>query len=96
MGLGTRVKTWRFTEVNKDYAVCLSALHGHMSAPDITQFCPTYPAKLVVPTRISDTTLQYASKYRSKCRIPVLTYLHWANYVRSEYCINVCCTDEGV
>ncbi|GJE96888.1 myotubularin family protein [Phanerochaete sordida] len=43
-------------------------------------FCSTYPAKLVVPKRISDTTLQYASKYRSKCRIPVLTYLHWANY----------------
>ncbi|XP_006457859.1 hypothetical protein AGABI2DRAFT_215827 [Agaricus bisporus var. bisporus H97] len=63
MGLGTRIKAWRFTEVNKDYA-----------------FCPTYPAKLVVPTRISDTTLQYASKYRSKCRIPVLSYLHWANY----------------
>lgn len=47
-----------------------------------------------MPTRISDTTLQYASKYRSKCRIPVLTYLHWANYV----CIsrnNVCCETDG-
>ncbi|KAJ3564809.1 hypothetical protein NP233_g8047 [Leucocoprinus birnbaumii] len=63
MGLGTRTKAWRFTDVNKDYT-----------------FCPTYPARMVVPTRISDTTLQYASKYRSKCRIPVLTYLHWANY----------------
>ncbi|KXN80992.1 Phosphoinositide 3-phosphatase, partial [Leucoagaricus sp. SymC.cos] len=63
MGLGTRTKAWRFTDINKDYT-----------------FCPTYPARLVVPTRISDTTLQYASKYRSKCRIPVLAYLHWANY----------------
>lgn len=36
---------------------------------------------MVVPTRISDTTLQYAVKYRSKGRIPALTYLHWANYV---------------
>ncbi|KAI8982835.1 phosphatases II [Trametes punicea] len=43
-------------------------------------FSPTYPALLAVPTRISDTTLQYAAKFRSKCRIPVLTYLHWANY----------------
>ncbi|TFK76237.1 phosphatases II [Pluteus cervinus] len=42
-------------------------------------FCSTYPAQLVVPARISDTTLQYASRYRSKCRIPVLSYLHWAN-----------------
>ncbi|KAI0072274.1 phosphatases II [Panus rudis PR-1116 ss-1] len=63
MGVGTRSKAWRFTDINKDYS-----------------FSPTYPAKLVVPTRISDTTLQYAGKYRSKCRIPVLTYLHWANY----------------
>ncbi|KAJ7582975.1 protein phosphatase [Mycena floridula] len=43
-------------------------------------FCPTYPARLVVPTKISDTTLQYAAKYRSKCRIPVLSYLHWSNF----------------
>ncbi|KAI0647522.1 phosphatases II [Trametes meyenii] len=63
MGVGTRSKAWRFTDINKDYS-----------------FSPTYPARLVVPTRISDTTLQYAAKFRSKCRIPVLTYLHWANY----------------
>ncbi|CAA7271474.1 unnamed protein product [Cyclocybe aegerita] len=63
MGIGTRSKAWRFTDLNKDYS-----------------FCPTYPARLVVPTRISDTTLQYASKYRSKCRIPILSYLHWANF----------------
>ncbi|KAF9567532.1 phosphatases II [Agrocybe pediades] len=63
MGVGTRSKAWRFTDLNKDY-----------------NFCPTYPSRLVVPTRISDTTLQYASKYRSKCRIPILAYLHWANF----------------
>ncbi|KAH9928550.1 phosphatases II [Epithele typhae] len=63
MGVGTRTKAWRFTDINKDYS-----------------FSPTYPARLVVPTRISDTTLQYAVKYRSKGRLPVLTYLHWANY----------------
>ncbi|KAF9227819.1 phosphatases II [Gyrodon lividus] len=67
MGVGTRTKAWRFTDVNKDY----QASHT---------FSPTYPSRLVVPTRISDSTLQYASKYRSKCRIPALTYLHWANY----------------
>ena len=42
-------------------------------------FSPTYPATLLVPSRISDATLQYACKYRSKARIPALTYLHWAN-----------------
>jgi myotubularin-related protein 6/7/8 len=44
-------------------------------------YSPTYPAKLVVPSRISDSVLTYAGKYRSKGRIPVLTYLHWANQV---------------
>ncbi|KAK0537993.1 phosphatidylinositol-3-phosphatase ymr1 [Tilletia horrida] len=43
-------------------------------------FSPTYPDQLVVPARISDQTLNYAAKYRSKARIPALTYLHWANY----------------
>lgn len=46
------------------------------------QFCPSYPAKIVVPAKISDTTLSYAVKYRSKSRIPGLVYLHWANLVR--------------
>lgn len=46
-------------------------------------FCPTYPSKLVVPSRISDSVLSYAAKYRSKARIPALTYLHWANHVSS-------------
>jgi len=44
-------------------------------------YCSTYPSKLVVPSRISDSVLSYAGKYRSKSRIPALTYLHWANHV---------------
>ncbi|KAI0725006.1 phosphatases II [Fomitopsis betulina] len=63
MGVGSRTKAWRFTDINKDYSLS-----------------PTYPARFVVPTRISDTTLQYAVKYRSKGRLPVLTYLHWGNF----------------
>lgn len=43
-------------------------------------FCSSYPSHMVVPSRISDTTLNYAAKYRSKERIPALTYLHWANH----------------
>ncbi|EJD44171.1 phosphatases II [Auricularia subglabra TFB-10046 SS5] len=62
MGVGSRTKAWRYTDINKDY-----------------NFCSTYPAKLVIPSKISDATLQYAVKYRSKSRIPVLAYLHWAN-----------------
>lgn len=43
------------------------------------QFSPTYPRQLCVPSRISDSTLRYAAKYRSKERIPALTYLHREN-----------------
>lgn len=42
-------------------------------------FSPTYPALLPVPSSISDNTLNYASRYRSRARIPVLTYLHPVN-----------------
>lgn len=42
-------------------------------------FSPTYPALLPVPTTISDNTLNYAGRYRSRVRIPVLTYLHPVN-----------------
>ncbi|KAJ2850640.1 phosphatidylinositol-3-phosphatase ymr1 [Coemansia brasiliensis] len=40
------------------------------------QLCTTYPPLLVVPSKISDTTLTYAARYRSKARLPVLCYLH--------------------
>lgn len=42
-------------------------------------FCPTYPATLVVPSRITDNVLKYAGAFRSRTRIPVLTYLHPIN-----------------
>lgn len=40
------------------------------------KLCATYPAHLVVPSKISDTTLTYAARHRSKGRLPVLCYLH--------------------
>ncbi|ETS76016.1 hypothetical protein PFICI_12960 [Pestalotiopsis fici W106-1] len=42
-------------------------------------FSPTYPGLLVVPTQISDNVLKHAGPYRSRQRIPVLTYLHSLN-----------------
>ncbi|KAI4103846.1 MAG: hypothetical protein L6R37_003571 [Teloschistes peruensis] len=42
-------------------------------------FSPTYPALLAVPSAISDNTLNYAGRYRSRARLPVLTYLHPVN-----------------
>ncbi|KAL4752301.1 hypothetical protein BDW72DRAFT_171510 [Aspergillus terricola var. indicus] len=42
-------------------------------------FSPTYPALFAVPSSISDNTINYAGRYRSRARIPVLTYLHPVN-----------------
>ncbi|KMU89858.1 myotubularin [Coccidioides immitis H538.4] len=44
-----------------------------------TRFSPTYPCLLPVPANISDNTINYAGRYRSRARIPVLTYLHPVN-----------------
>ena len=41
--------------------------------------CPTYPAKLVIPKSVSDNVVSYGAKYRSKGRIPALTYIHALN-----------------
>lgn len=43
------------------------------------QFCPTYPAQFYVPSKVSDNVLKYGGAYRSKTRIPALTYLHPVN-----------------
>ncbi|PYH43251.1 phosphatidylinositol-3-phosphatase YMR1 [Aspergillus saccharolyticus JOP 1030-1] len=42
-------------------------------------FSATYPALIPVPTTISDITLNHAGKYRSRARVPALTYLHPVN-----------------
>lgn len=38
------------------------------------ELCPTYPSVLAVPTSVSDSVLVVASKFRSKGRIPVLSW----------------------
>ncbi|KAI9692313.1 MAG: hypothetical protein M1822_006544 [Bathelium mastoideum] len=43
------------------------------------EYSPTYPAILTVPASISDNVLNYAGRYRSRVRIPILTYLHPVN-----------------
>jgi myotubularin-related protein 6/7/8 len=43
------------------------------------EYCDTYPALLCVPTIISDTTLKHTASFRSKARIPALSYLHTMN-----------------
>lgn len=42
-------------------------------------FCDTYPAFLVVPSSISDNVLKYGKEFRSRNRIPALSYIHPVN-----------------
>ena len=37
-------------------------------------FYSTYPTHMIMPTKISENTLQYATKYRNKYKIPTLIY----------------------
>ncbi|KAF1843029.1 phosphatases II [Cucurbitaria berberidis CBS 394.84] len=43
------------------------------------KYSKTYPALLVVPTKVSDSVLRYAGEYRSRQRIPALVYRHPIN-----------------
>lgn len=43
------------------------------------KFSPSYPSTFVVPEAISDNVLNYGSKFRSKFRVPALTYYHKFN-----------------
>ena len=38
--------------------------------------CPSYPALLVVPAAVDDQLLRSCSRFRSKGRVPALTWLH--------------------
>lgn len=40
------------------------------------QYSPTYPGTLCEPRNVSDNMLKYGGSFRSKSRIPTLTYLH--------------------
>jgi hypothetical protein len=43
------------------------------------QLCPTYPQLIAVPTDVSDSVLRHAASFRSKQRIPALTFIHKPN-----------------
>ncbi|CAI6333092.1 unnamed protein product [Periconia digitata] len=43
------------------------------------KYSQTYPALIVVPTKVSDSVLRYAGEYRSRQRIPALVYRHPVN-----------------
>ncbi|CAG7924106.1 unnamed protein product [Penicillium olsonii] len=66
-------KEWARQGVVKDDQWRLSEINMNY------EFSPTYPAIIPVPSSISDNTLNYAGRYRSRARIPTLTYFHPVN-----------------
>lgn len=44
--------------------------------------CDTYPCLFAVPSSVSDEMLMSAARFRSRGRIPILSYLHKDNMVR--------------
>jgi hypothetical protein len=56
---------------------CLNAPGWRMSlANNQFELCRTYPQRLVVPSACSDRDIRRASQWRSRCRIPCLTWLN--------------------
>eukprot|EP00842_Homolaphlyctis_polyrhiza_P002934 jgi/Hompol1/3641/HPOL_000273-RA len=50
------------------------------------EFSPTYPSIIGVPSRISDNVLKHIGGFRSKSRIPALSYIHALNKVSLTRC----------
>ena len=43
------------------------------------EFCPTYPSVLAVPSAVTDSMLEGVASFRSRSRIPVLSWMHPVN-----------------
>jgi hypothetical protein len=52
------------------------------------QLCDTYPRYLYVPSSASTTVLLGSSRFRSKGRLPVLSYLHRNKVMFKTYALN--------
>ncbi|KAI8376256.1 protein-tyrosine phosphatase-like protein [Radiomyces spectabilis] len=74
---------WRIYDPTKEYERMGVQTTNHQWRYTVINrdytYSPTYPRTFVVPQKISDNVLNYAGKYRSKARIPALSYLHWHN-----------------
>lgn len=80
--LERKLNSWDIYDPEKEYRRMGAIESGNWRFTSINndyKLCPTYPSKLVVPQRISDTVLSYGAKFRSKCRLPVLSYYHKLN-----------------
>jgi hypothetical protein len=67
----------------EEYArIGVATWNDHWRLSDVNRafdLCPTYPRLFAVPAKISDSVLFHAAKFRSRGRLPVLSYLHAAS-----------------
>lgn len=71
IGLAANNAQWRVATGNSDYQVALCA-----RPVDQPQICPTYSRAFVVPRTISDSVVRHAARFRSRQRLPIMSYLH--------------------
>lgn len=57
----------------------MPTLEYRLPIANVLEWSPTYPSIIAVPLKISDNVLGYAKEFRSRARIPALTYLHPIN-----------------
>ena len=84
--MGVPNGNWTMTNLNKDYQVLLLEQYDIFPCICIDlrflltlksiQLCDTYPQCLFVPSSVSTIVLVGSASFRSKGRLPVLTYLH--------------------
>ena len=58
--------------------IATSELFDSMGNQDFS-LCPTYPEMIVVPRQMQDQEIQACAAFRTKSRMPALTYLYKAN-----------------
>jgi hypothetical protein len=76
------VKPWSSWDPNEEYQRQECGEAWRMTTlNEKYDYSPTYCHQLMVPTSISDAVLQHAVKYRSKGRIPILSYSHPGNHI---------------
>ncbi|CAH0518547.1 unnamed protein product [Peronospora belbahrii] len=77
-GVNGAVDGWRIYNAVSEFqrmGICSTTDRWRLSfINDEYDLCPTYPSVLAVPTSASDSVLAVASKFRSKGRIPVLSW----------------------
>ncbi|KRX99837.1 Myotubularin-related protein 6 [Trichinella pseudospiralis] len=84
--LGLPNDNWTISDLNKNFEVNQSLnfsfceLENNLfEISDILQYCDGYPERIFVPKNVPTPVLIGSSKFRSRGRLPVLSYLHRTN-----------------